>query len=77
MALGRDLVDVEVESRSGSKYVFPDVPRAMLDNVIQLKGWEAVGRIILVNVSTAVLSLPPGLTKTLSYDGKVQWKAEG
>jgi hypothetical protein len=71
--LGSDLVDVIVETHLGARYVFPDMPRTMLDNVIQLSGWERTGQFVLVNVSSAVLTMPARLVKSVAYDGEVKW----
>ncbi len=68
-----DLVVVTVESHLGSTYTFPDMPRAMLETIIKSSGWESVGRMILVNVSGAVLSIEARVVKTVSYDGEVKW----
>lgn len=73
-ALGTDLVEVTVETSLGAKYVFPDMPRTTLDNVIQLKGWKYENPFILVNVSGACLSVPMRIVATVSYDGEVKWK---
>ena len=71
--LGKDLVSVTLETHFGAKYVFPDMPRDMLDNVIKLSGWEKNGKVVLVNVSAAVLSLESRIVKSISYDGEVKW----
>lgn len=70
---GSDLVDVIVETHLKARYVFPDMPRQMLNNVIQYSGWERTGQFVLVNVSGAVLTMPARLVKTVSYDGEVKW----
>lgn len=71
--LGTDLVTVTVKTHLGAEYVFPDMPRPMLDNVIRLSGWETSGRLILVNVSAAVLTMESRIVKSVSYDGEVKW----
>ena len=73
MAVGSDLVVVTIETALGSSYVFPDMPRDMLDNVIKNSGWEAGAKVVLVNVSSAVLVLESRIVKSLSYAGEVRW----
>jgi hypothetical protein len=68
-----DLVEVTIKTKQGSEYRFPDVARGMLNTVIKGQGWIAVDKIILVNISGAVLSLPARIAATLSYDGEVKW----
>lgn len=74
MAKGSDLVEVTIETLLGSKYIFPDMPRGMLDNVITKSGWDKVGRLVLVNVSATCLSMESRIVKTVSYEGEVKWK---
>jgi hypothetical protein len=72
-AMGHDLVTVTVETHLGAKYVFPDMPRHALDNVIKGAVWKSSGHLVLVNVSAAVLSLEARLVKCVEYDGEVKW----
>jgi hypothetical protein len=72
-SLGRDLVEVVVETTLGARYVFPDMPRTMLDNVIKNSGWRSIGQVVLVNVSSSCLTIPSRIVKTVSYDGEVKW----
>lgn len=69
----KDLVVVTIKTKQGSEYVFPDVPRSMLDTVIKQQGWNGCGVIVLVNISGASMSMPARIADTLSYDGEVRW----
>jgi hypothetical protein len=71
--MGSDLTVVTIKTHQGSEYIFPDVPRSMLENVIKGQGWNACGIIVLVNVSGASMSMPSRIAATLSYDGEVRW----
>ena len=68
-----DLAVVTVETHLGAVYVFPDMPREALRNVVDSDGWAQAGRLVLVNISAAVLTMEARLVKAVSYDGKVQW----
>jgi len=72
-AMGSDLTEVTIKTRLQATYVFPDMPRSMLDNVIRLSGWEKTGRLVLVNVSGSVLTLEARIVESVSYDGEVRW----
>ncbi len=68
-----DLVEVVVTTHLGAKYVFPDMPRGTLENLIRLSGWDKTGKIVLVNVSAAVLTMDARIVKSVVYDGEVKW----
>lgn len=71
--MASDLTIVTVQTKEGSIYSFPDVPRSVLETVIRQQGWNAAGSVILVNISSACLSLPARIVASLSYDGEVKW----
>ena len=71
---GSDLVMVTVETLLGSLYEFPDMPRDTLTHVIKLNGWESTGRFVLVNASSAVLTMDASIVRCIWYDGAVQWR---
>jgi hypothetical protein len=71
--MGQDLTNVEVTTREGAVYAFPDMPHSTLETVLQHSNWVANGVLILVNVSGALLSLPARVVDTISWDGKVQY----
>lgn len=73
--MGTDLVEVIVETHLGAKHVFPDMPRGALASVIELGGWTKTGRLVMVNVSAAVLTMDARLVKSVTYDGEVKWPA--
>jgi hypothetical protein len=64
---------VTIKTRQGSEYCFPDVPRATLATMINQRGWDASGSVLIVNLSGACLSVPLRIVDTLSYDGAVKW----
>lgn len=72
-SMGTDLVEVTVETHLGARHVFPDMPRDMLKNIIEKSGWTQIGRVVLVNISGAVLTLESRTVRCISFDGKVQW----
>lgn len=72
-AMGKDLVEVTIKTKLGAQYVFPDMPRSMLDNVIRLSGWDRIGRLVLVNVSGSVLTLESRIVAAIWYDERAQW----
>jgi len=68
-----DLTSVEIETLLGARYVFPDMPRQLLEQEIMRGAWNE-GQLTLVNVSNACLTLPNRIVKTLSFDGQVRWR---
>lgn len=72
-----DCTNVVVETTLGARYEFPDMPRAMIELVIQKSGWAEHGNLIMVNVSGAVINIPARTVKTISFDGKVQAHGPG
>jgi hypothetical protein len=62
------LTAVTVETLSGSTYVFPDMPRDMLDT-LKRAGWSE--RLVFVNVSGAVLTMESRIVRKISYDEEV------
>lgn len=70
-----DLVTVQIETRAGHLYVFPDVARHTLANVTELGGWELIENIILVNVYAACLSIPKATIERVVADGEVLWRS--
>ena len=67
------LVDVTLETWTGAKYVFPDMPRETLERAVSTAGCLG-DKFLLVNASHAVLTLEPRIVRTISYDGTVQWQ---
>lgn len=67
------IVTVEVETTAGSRYVFPDVSREMLDVAITLRAWERVDNVILVNTSAACLSIPKHTVARILVGKEVVW----
>jgi hypothetical protein len=57
----------------GARYVFPDMPRAELEQALLVGTWDE-GQLTLVNVSGACLAMPNRIVKTLSFDGKERWR---
>jgi len=71
---GTDLTVVTVTTKLGAKYVFPDMPQGPLDNIVRSSAWITAGRLILVNISAAVLSIDSRLVRSVEYNGEVQWE---
>ena len=67
-----DLVEVTLETLLSARYVFPDMPRSALTEGL-LKAHIATGKVTLVNVSGAVLTLPSRIVRSISFDGEVKW----
>jgi hypothetical protein len=67
------MTTVTIKTKQGSDYSFPDVPRATLQTMIEQRGWNEAGSVLIVNVSGALLSMPARIVDTLSYDGEVRW----
>lgn len=72
-----DLTSVAVETFLGASYVFPDVPRSMVQTVALESTWQTLGTFVLVNVSGASLSVPARIIKTISWDGEVRVTRDG
>ena len=77
MPAGSDLVIVTIKTTQDSEYIFPDMSRQMLENVIKNSGWLADSNVVLVNVSGACLVIAARIVKSLSYDGEVRWPRAG
>jgi hypothetical protein len=68
-----ELVEVILETLLGARYVFPDMPRtALTPNFINAAA-TASGKVVLVNVSGAMLTLPSRIVGTIFFDGEVKW----
>jgi hypothetical protein len=67
------LVEVTLETLLGARYVFPDMPRSTLEGVIKSSILYATGKVTLANASSAVLTLPSRIVKSISFDGEVKW----
>lgn len=68
-----DLVVVEVETRSGQRYLVPAVPRSMLANIIKVGAMENVQNMILVNADAACVSIPKHTIARVVSEGEVFW----
>lgn len=68
-----DLVAVEIETTLGALYVFPDMPRSVLEASFRSGKWDE-GQLTLVNVSGAALVMPNRIVKELRYEGQVHWR---
>jgi hypothetical protein len=68
-----DHVVVEVETLTGARYAFPDMPRTMLTNILRATAWEHGGRLVLVNASGATLTVPLHLVQRVVAQGKEEW----
>ena len=70
-----ELVEVTIETLTGAKYIFPDMPRDMVENLLlRSDTWRTVGRLILVNVSATLISMEARIVKCISWGGEVRWK---
>lgn len=70
-----DCTVVTIETTLGAAYQFPDMPRSMMQTIIEKSGWAEHGNLVMVNVSGAVINIPSRVVKTISFDGEV--KAHG
>lgn len=70
-----DLVTVNVETKLGVHYVFPDMPRAEMEQLFSSSLSPAVvtGQLTLVNLSKACLVMPFRIVKTISINGEQRW----
>jgi hypothetical protein len=69
------LVDVIVVTKSGARYVFPDMPSGELERVLPESGrqLETQPSFMMVNASIAVLTIPFRVIKSIETGGKVLW----
>lgn len=68
------LTDVELVTLLGARYVFPDMPRAEMDALVErAKHGESCQSLTIHNASSAVLVMPWRIVATISYDGGVRW----
>jgi len=76
------LVDVVVETKMGTKYLFPDMPRGELERVLPESGriLETQPTLMMVNASISVLSIPFRVIKNIEvtssepgWTGEVLW----
>jgi len=71
------LVDVELVTLLGARYVFPDMP---LEEMQALVGHAEAGTpcqsLTIHNISGAVLVIPWRIIDVISFDGGVRWKRQ-
>lgn len=72
-----ELVDVSIETTLGALYVFPDMNRRTLEQMIDDEEIFLHGDLTLANISRAVLVIPIRIIKTLSIAGEIKWKGVG
>jgi hypothetical protein len=73
----KDLVEVEVETTQGSKYVFPDMSLENMKKVLPSSGRipESVTFLMFYNYSGSVLSIPFRIVKEVRVGGTILWKS--
>ncbi len=74
---GADLVTVTVTTREGAIYSFPDMSRSSLKKVLPETGRKPTNQpaLMLVNASTAVLSVPIRIVRRVSVGDDVLWES--
>lgn len=69
------LADVTVETTLGAKYLFPDVEKGIIEQV--LRHVSSHPSITLVNQSNACLVLPTRIVQVIKIDDVEKWRAPG
>ncbi len=69
------LVEVTLETRLGSVYVFPDMPAGTVVELLHNNNILLFPTLVLVNQSMASFSIPTRLVKTVKVNGEVAWTA--
>lgn len=71
------MVVLELQTLLGARYVFPDVDKGELDQVVQhASRGEHCASLTVRNISHAVLVVPWRIISEISYGGEVQWKRQ-
>lgn len=71
--MGDDLLTVEVETLEGLRYVFPKVPRGMIENAAKKGVWDCIESIVFVNLDAACFSIPKRLVSRIMVGSEVLW----
>jgi hypothetical protein len=65
------LVVVELRTKLGASYVFPDVSHAVLNTL--LNGFMPSAQVAITNVSGACLVIPTRIVESIHVDGEEKW----
>lgn len=74
---GAQLVEVEIVTRQGARYVFPDMNADNLSSVLPPTGRvpDSISYLMLYNYSGAVVSIPIRIVEQVRVGEEVLWKA--
>ena len=67
------LVVVEVETKLGARYVFPDMPWDVLSELCRNNAILGFSQLSLVNQSGAAFIIPTRIIKSIKANGEVTW----
>ena len=68
------LVDVDLRTLLGKRYLFPDMPKDEIDMVVDhARHGDACQTLTVHNVSGAVMVMPWRIVSSIRYNGEVVW----
>jgi len=72
-----ELCTVHIQTTLDAEYVFPDVPKKVLTEVISRIGSVSAGDLVLVNASKSCLTIRREIIKTVKCNQTVVWSLLG
>lgn len=64
------LVVVGIDTQLGAHYIFPDVPRKTIEDLLITGGLHTFTQLSIVNASGAALVIPTRIIQTIYVDGE-------
>lgn len=69
-----ELVEVSLTTSLGAKYMFPDMPKHVVETLLTENAFLQFGHLSLVNQSMASLILPTRILEVIVVNGEERWR---